>query len=297
MDTISAESRSALAVFRVRSEHDPDGNIRMRAAEFASGYLAHKYNFLGALTAVFPQVNLSRRSSKVFCSQLVANAYKQAGLDLFGRRPTKIVPGDFALLASNSIDSFLEDVTTKAVVQRDPLLAESEGVASTKWVTSQNQIFQRVTDDPAVKRHVWELRTSSIWNLLYLLDETHDLTLDHRIADILDLNKFSGILDLMEVESGDVDVARTADSYKSKYSDAERPIIHELMSLSEKIAMLTVLYVNAVTKLGEFEETLKVWPESRTFKTFRDNRVKHLSLLTADISRLKLLYEKLVTES
>lgn len=82
------------------------------AADFAAAQVTREYASIDVLTALTALPILER--GKYFCSQLVAEAYANAGVNLTPKQPEKTSPG--ALLSSTE----LEDVTDKVVREATP---------------------------------------------------------------------------------------------------------------------------------------------------------------------------------
>ena len=69
---------------------------RLKAAQVAESYLLNGYFLKGALLAPFRKMSVEDRS-QVFCSHLVSQAYREAGVELLpGIEPTKTTPGTIA---------------------------------------------------------------------------------------------------------------------------------------------------------------------------------------------------------
>ena len=86
------------------------------AARKAENYVARRYWVQGAIAAGVRGINL-KSQGKFFCSQLVAQAYREAGLELLvGVNPHKVMPG--RLLDSAHLVDITDDVLLPAVTAK-----------------------------------------------------------------------------------------------------------------------------------------------------------------------------------
>lgn len=96
LDVMCVQDLGSVHYLRLKEEVPNSIAIATKAGQKAERYLARGYWTYGALASITP-LNIAS-NGKFFCSHLVAQAYQEAGIDLFnGKSPTKIVPGDFLL--------------------------------------------------------------------------------------------------------------------------------------------------------------------------------------------------------
>ena len=294
-DSIRVERSSSLLVLRLRDEFDRSRAIRIRAGAIASGYLAKKYDHVGAIISPFPQLVWSEQENKVFCSQLVATAYEQAGLTLFNRNAEKIVPGSFASLTTNK-DRFFEDVTSSVLVNRAALWAETVDKPALNWATVELSVFHRVLDDPEIielTQQIFGRVPGSIWVLIDDLAQTPNETLDHQVAAILERNQYLEIVEQIEAKIGDPDVDKVAVAIKAQYRNKLDAITNEVQHLEGQIARLSALLDVASQRLIRYEDALKKSPASPTFRIFIHVTYRRREIAKADFQRLIYLYGRL----
>lgn len=93
---LAVRELSTLRVLRLRADSvQGAARIAATAADYAEATVLSRYWHWGAVTALLRHVPVESRS-QFFCSHLVAEAYRAAGLELLpGCAPTKTVPGAF----------------------------------------------------------------------------------------------------------------------------------------------------------------------------------------------------------
>jgi uncharacterized protein YycO len=78
--------------------------------ENSLGHLFKKYSKVGAVLSI-TDINHEQPDSEFFCSQLVAKSYSDAEIELLSKKPSKVVPQDFADC------SILQDITETVLRQ------------------------------------------------------------------------------------------------------------------------------------------------------------------------------------
>lgn len=106
---MAVRERRHACLLRLRADVPNAGVISRLAGLKAENYLSHGYWLVGALTALSKKLR-SETQSRVFCSQLVAQAYREAGLALIAADPAKTHPGTFVS------SKLLMDVTDDVLV-------------------------------------------------------------------------------------------------------------------------------------------------------------------------------------
>jgi uncharacterized protein YycO len=98
LDRLAVRELSNVRVLRLRSETVSNAaEIAAKAAEYAEAAVFSRYSYVGAALALLPRLSIERRYDEFFCSHLVAEAYRTAGVELLpGIDPTKTVPGAIA---------------------------------------------------------------------------------------------------------------------------------------------------------------------------------------------------------
>jgi hypothetical protein len=105
-----AREKENIQLLRLRSDAPNAPRIAQLAADFGHEYLTRGYSVPGALGVKIRPLRDATRD-EMFCSQLVARAYQQAGRPLIpGRSPERIAPGGFVK------SPYLRDVTPLALI-------------------------------------------------------------------------------------------------------------------------------------------------------------------------------------
>lgn len=108
MTRFFVRDRSCVAILRLATNCQERTIIAAKAAENADQYLGNDYWLTGALASL-GRVKPARARDAVFCSQLVAIAYENAGIRLCeDKSPEKVVPADLA--ASGMLENVTDDV-------------------------------------------------------------------------------------------------------------------------------------------------------------------------------------------
>jgi uncharacterized protein YycO len=158
---IAVRDKQYVRVLRLRDTVPNSHAIAASAGSHANNYLLAKYWWAGALTSTITDVAAPDRR-RVFCSQLVVEAYRKAGLDLApGDASMRVIPE--ALAASGSLqdisDSVLQQVEGE-VWPIDPAFVE-RGITSEN-VKKEIQIRHKAADSMlvALKRKRPDLLTA-----------------------------------------------------------------------------------------------------------------------------------------
>jgi hypothetical protein len=85
---------ASCALYRCRVSREGYERMRLRVEEMRSRRDEYRYNFLG-LFGVMLKFKLERRDA-YFCSQFVAAVLKESGIDVTGKPPELVTPGDLA---------------------------------------------------------------------------------------------------------------------------------------------------------------------------------------------------------
>lgn len=93
-----------IKILRLKNSIDTEGEIAKKSGNFAACFLSTLYDVPGAIASVTKKS--WSKTSKVFCSKLVAKAYKSAGLELL----ENIIP-DFVTPSMLADSPYFEDIT------------------------------------------------------------------------------------------------------------------------------------------------------------------------------------------
>jgi len=108
VSTTCSPTTENLAVLRLRPGLSPVDKFGLRVADYAESFYGRAYSLKGVLASPFPGEGPA--GAALFCSKLVAEAYRSVGVDLLPvLEPNKVVPG--ALVGSEA----LVNVTESAV--------------------------------------------------------------------------------------------------------------------------------------------------------------------------------------
>ena len=116
---IGVKDKRWVRMLRLKATVTNHADRALDAGKRANTYLGRGYWLVGALAAKIPGANLQERTG-VFCSHLVAQAYREAGVDLVpGLPPHKVTPK--ALSRSPLLRDITEDILIPTAQEKWPM--------------------------------------------------------------------------------------------------------------------------------------------------------------------------------
>jgi hypothetical protein len=288
---VSTIVKERVKVIRLKADAAGDAQVlAARAADEVNHYLHSPYWTKGAILSIFQSAKVNERRS-LFCSQLVAKVYADAGLDVIDDRETfKITPGDLAKSGK------FEDVTKQVLM---PVRVIPEHLLDSDFTTLSDHetlriqgmyaelvpFFKKIGMDPPPDS--WEIMVMA---MAHLPDRAEQRALDMELIKSMQNNKYlelstQGITESIAPLETYIEQKRFETASKAKLQSELRSLRQNVPALKQQL--------DTDQDNSEFYGELYDKTQLNTYKLLRDNKKAHAENMERAIALTGTLIEAL----
>jgi uncharacterized protein YycO len=225
VDSTAVGNRENVLFLRLKDSVPQAQSIALLAGRKAENYVARRYWLPGAVASRLPAVNLKQRG-KFFCSQLVAQAFHEAGLELLDNvKSHKVMPGK--LLKSRHLTDITDEVLlppepAKRWRPADRLDGRMRLTIHDREVAVRQQVDDRVNK---LLRNEGIESDRGLDHVLKILRETDNVELRQRLdLSVVQVLREEGYAALSEVDDGRLLAIQRMPMIVSQMIDAKQPL-------------------------------------------------------------------------
>jgi hypothetical protein len=270
--------------------------LAQRAADFGYQYLSRGYSISGAIGARIAAFRKEGRGD-LFCSELVAQAYKEAGCPLLpGKSPGEIAPGD--ILKSDVLRDVTKFALLPVTIDRPLSFYLDDGSHFERTVHWEMKTKLQILRSETVRRELDAIGGSpeSFFELEKVLRTSSSPNLD--IAVHSELVRQSFKQEYLRRATASIGVKEPTDIWKSEFPTRFQPTEDELKAYNAETLRFRILetessiisFQNDIRNRNEDIQNWRLYGTAANAKTFKYLEELQLELLRIS-ERLLALFE------